>query len=337
MKKTPYPPRAIAGLDEPLASALERVASLAYHRAEWGSETLERLWRVSTKVQRPEDRRRVRNLHQWLQVPLTLWPVHVDALARHVIRNLNRMGRTDATAALALDLLGPVPNDFDLVAIAAHEHLAQQGRYEGLVHNRGKFDEVETALIENREFQREWSWIKGRFRVEEYQDRKGIVRRSMVPERNYRQEWGREWTTARARFQAVFDVFCWWWNLYGMEGDRPLPNKLTVNLTPLGTMIFIPRYWSFDHRRDLDWPRFKRLHRALGARNQGPKLGAIRQAIVERARRTDRHWQEATRKGLKGVEREDYVIQKTGLPAGTEATMLRRLRSALTRSARNRG
>ena len=51
--------------------------------------------------------------------------------------------------------------------------------------------------------------------------------------------------------QAVFDAFCMRWNLYGMQGDRPLVTKLSVNLTPHGTMIFIPAYWSFDYKRDV--------------------------------------------------------------------------------------
>ncbi len=40
-----------------------------------------------------------------------------------------------------------------------------------------------------------------------------------------------------------------------MRGDEPLLMKLSVNITPHGTMIFIPAYWSFDAKRDVGGER----------------------------------------------------------------------------------
>ncbi len=37
--------------------------------------------------------------------------------------------------------------------------------------------------------------------------------------------------------------------LYGMECDKPLPQKLSVNASPFETMIFIPGSWILDHNR----------------------------------------------------------------------------------------
>jgi hypothetical protein len=74
----------------------------------------------------------------------------------------------------------------------------------------------------------------------------------VVAERNFRPDWDFNWNRPAERFAAVLDVFCWRWQLYGMERDRPLLMKLTVNLTPLGTMIFIPAFWSFDPKRDFN-------------------------------------------------------------------------------------
>jgi hypothetical protein len=89
-----------------------------------------------------------------------------------------------------------------------------------------------------------------------------------------REGWAFRWTRTADRFHAVFDVFCQRWHLYGMRGDRPLLLKLTANLTPFGTMIFIPAYWSFDPKRDLNWRAITALHKARGVPRQGPKLRA---------------------------------------------------------------
>lgn len=81
------------------------------------------------------------------------------------------------------------------------------------------------------------------------------------------------WLAApRHRFQAAFDAFCARWNLYGMQGDKPLTLKLSVNLTPHGTMIFIPAYWSFDAKRDMRWGAVKKLHSARALKKQGEGL-----------------------------------------------------------------
>jgi hypothetical protein len=60
-----------------------------------------------------------------------------------------------------------------------------------------------------------------------------------------------------------------------MEGDRPLLLKLTVNLTPFGTMILIPGYWSFDPKRDLNWKAITALHRARGVQRYGSEETGI--------------------------------------------------------------
>jgi len=79
-----------------------------------------------------------------------------------------------------------------------------------------------------------------------------------------REHWPVRWRKSADRFHAVFDVFCQRWHLYGMRRDRPLLLKLTANLTPFGTMIFIPTYWSFDQKRDLNWRAITALHKARG-------------------------------------------------------------------------
>src|SRR5206468_10075651 len=128
-------------------------------------------------------------------------------------------------------------------------------------------------------FKAEWGRLKTEFAVEEYRNPAGIIRRRMVQERNFRPAgWKFSWETEEQRFQNVFDAFCHRWDRYGMEGDKPLLLKLSVNLTPFSTMIEVPRYWSFDPKRDLKWGAVTKLHRMREVRRQGPKLSPSRAA-----------------------------------------------------------
>jgi len=116
----------------------------------------------------------------------------------------------------------------------------------------------------------------------------------------------------RGRFQEMLDAVCYRWNLYGMEKDKALLMKVSVNPTPNGTLIFIPRSISFDPKRDLDWGLIGRLHRCRVKGRQGPKLSSGRVEKLEQAAEAKRLWAEAGKKGLKGDARYDYVRERMG-------------------------
>jgi len=147
----------------------------------------------------------------------------------------------------------------------------------------------------------------------------------MSQERNFRDGWEFEWADERRRFELFFDAMCYRWKLYGMEGDRPLLLKVSVNPTPHGTMIVIPRHWSLDPNRDLDWKFIGRLHRARGARRQGPKLSSGRMKRMAEAEEAKRLWEEAKRRGLRGGERYDYVRERMGRDVRMHPGWLRKL------------
>jgi hypothetical protein len=145
-----------------------------------------------------------------------------------------------------------------------------------------------------------------------------------------RKEWPFRWATKSERFHSVFDVFCQRWNLYGMEGDKPLLLKLTANLTPHGTMIFVPAYWSFDPKRDINWKAITKLHRARGVTKQGAKLSTNQRLQREEARHARRWWAAAKRNGLKGEARKSWVMQKLKWDSRNDERTLRRLLKACT-------
>ena len=97
-----------------------------------------------------------------------------------------------------------------------------------------------------------------------------------------------------------------------MQGDRPLLIKLTANLTPFGTMIYIPTYWSLDPKRDLNWRAITALHKARGVRKQGSKLGANQAAARSEAIRASKLCNETDALKLKGEKRISWMIEKLG-------------------------
>ncbi len=174
-------------------------------------------------------------------------------------------------------------------------------------------------------FQAQWNAIKAHFDVKKFADDKGIIRRRLVTERSMRDYWPLRWTKTADRFHAIFDVFCQRWNLYGIRGDQPLLLKLTANLTPFGTMIFIPAYWSFDYKRDLNWRAITALHKARGVPKQGPKLSANQSAAREEAIRAREFGKESAARKLKGEARITCVLEKLGWDLRTDERQLRRI------------
>jgi hypothetical protein len=200
------------------------------------------------------------------------------------------------------------------------------GSYEDLIQAQFKFDGMEEELGRNAEFKTDWERLKREFAVGKYQNRKGIIRRRMAQERNFRTgDWRFSWEKEADRFQTVFDAFCHRWDLYGMENDKPLLLKLTVNVTPYGTIIVVPKYWSFDAKRDVKWGAVTALHRMREVKRQGPKLSAGRAARRTEARRANALWAQATKAGLRGDRRREWVMRELGWDGRTDESKLRRL------------
>jgi hypothetical protein len=308
-----------------LQADMRKLSRLAFRRTEKARKVVREFHAVKKHIRNHANFAEIECLYQWLFVPLTLWPVDVAGLMKHVLRKMVSGSKPDDKVTLLLTLLGPPPKEAIQSVAAAHEHLVQQGNYESLIKSQPKFEEIEQKLRCDADFNREWNVIKEHFPVDRYRNPKGVVRRRMVQERNFRSAWDFRWTAKKDRFQNVFDAFCHKWNLYGMEGDRPLLLKLTVNLTPFGTMILIPGYWSFDPKRDLNWKAITAMHRARGVQRQGPKLSLNRIANRDDAIAARRLWREAKLQGLHGRPRVEWVLAKLHLDCGNDESKLKRL------------
>jgi hypothetical protein len=326
-------------MESGLKADLKRFSRMAFVKASDCTEAIHRFHSLRSKVQRLKSQKRkggerkehadfelLGKVYEWVFVPMSIWPVDVRGLVLHLLDCVEGGKRVDGRATLLCEYLGDAPAREVCEQVAEYEHAVKAGSYESLIEAQYKFDLMERELEENTEFKADWERLKGEFAVEKYRNAKGVIRRRMVQERNFRpRDWKFAWKREAERFQNVFDAFCHRWDLYGMEKDRPLLLKLSVNLTPFSTMVEVPRYWSFDPKRDLKWGAVTRLHRMREVRRQGPKLSPSRAARHKEAALARRLWREATRAGLKGDGRKEWVMERLGWDARTDESRLRRL------------
>lgn len=315
----PYNPR----MERSKQVDLDQLSRLAFRKMGDCARVVEKFFASPHSVQNNPELNRV---YDWLFVPLSLWPVDISGTVDHLIELLESGKKPDRNLLFLISLLESPPPQKTCQTIANHEHLVKNGSYESLIKAQHKFDLSEKELCGNAGLLADWNTIKNSFDVSKYQNAKGVIRRRMTSERNFHpKDWEFSWHHREDKFRLVFDAFCHKWALYGMEHDKPLLQKLSVTITPLGTMIFIPRYWSFDYYRDVKWNAIKRLHESRGVNRQGPKLSLGREQRRLEATEIRKCWKDATAQGLKGDARVDYVISKRGMNPETSERQIRRL------------
>ena len=207
--------------------------------------------------------------------------------------------------------------------IRQSERLIHDGRYEDYLKAREKYEEYEAYLSRSNEFKADWQRIKESF--PEQVRGKGTIRRTLIPERNWERGPGAQFGDAAQSFQAVFDLFCWKYYLWAMDGDQPQLLKASVVFTPLGTQIFIPGYLSFDSKRDLDFGKVANLHRARGVSRQGKGFSEGRKVTAKLKDLAKEADQEAREKGLKGDKRYAFICQRLGMLDHGDYRQIKRL------------
>ncbi len=312
-------------MNSSLEADLQRLQSLAYHRAQWGEALIRKFHRLSKNIRQNPDFPLLEKLRGWLLAPITLWPSNLEAIGWQAVEMFQNGRSLDQSIRLALELLVDPPSEEACEAATRHEHDVQQGRYEHLIHATCKLNEIETERTLSDNLMSDWKRLRKLFDVRKFADHKGIIRRRLVQERSLRNDWDIDWRKEEDRFYAIFNVFCHRWHLYGMQGDKPLALKMTVNLTPFGTMIFIPAYWSFDPKRDLKWRAITALHRARGVVRQGEKLSQNRSQRRDEAERAKRLVEQAKARGLKGFARAYWVMGQLNWDPRTDISRLKRL------------
>jgi hypothetical protein len=308
-----------------LQQDLEKLQQRAYGVAVWARPVLTRYHESTAKCSK-EDRTRLEKIHAWLLTPLSLWPFSMTDLLGACLTSTEQTSQLSEAERLLIDLL-PAPPDESVCAVtAAHELQIQSGSYSDFVNAAAKFDQVEADLKANESLQRDWQAIKQAFDVPAKADYKGVIRRTMMTERNLGPDWSVSFDDEDARFSAAFDAFCLRWNLYGMQHDEPLLLKLAVHLTPYGTMMHIPAYWSFDPQRDIKWTAVATIHRPRAKHRQGETLAANKADRREKADKLRVLDAEAARLNLRGTKKHAFLCKGLGWVPETDSKRLLRLR-----------
>ena len=263
-----YAPLVQRAMSKALNHDLKRLQARAFDRAEWAEDVLRR-YHVAAPSLEVAVARTLRSLYNWMFVPPTLWPFNIQDVLEDCLAVLEQGKHLNPRHCLLIELLPQPPDETVCAAAAEHEHHIQKGNYENLLTAKAKYAQNELAIKFDPRLRRQWARIKSAFNVQIYRDHKGVIRRSMSTERNLRPSFSVNMRRRDGVFQAAFDALCLRWNLYGMQNDEPLPLKLAVHLTPYGTMIHIPAYWSFDPKRDIRWDAIAKLHRVRVPGRQG--------------------------------------------------------------------
>ena len=284
-----------------LQADLENLQKLAFHHSERCGPLLKQFHENTAGINSYSSSALVWRIYDWLCVPLSLWPIDFEGLAKFLFVLIEKKRRFDPDLLWLLKLIGDPPDNATCATVGEFEHLVEAGNYDELVKQPEKFKEHDDVLKRDEELLKSWKQIKKRWDVASLQNRRGVIRRRMSQERNFRGDWNFDWRNARRRFYLFFDALCYRWKLYGMQHDDPLLLKISVNPTPHGTMIVIPRHWSLDLARDLHWNKIGRLHRAHKAIRQGPKWSVTRIQKNREAHEALKYWNE----GRKLVKRGD--------------------------------
>jgi hypothetical protein len=305
---------------------LKKLNARAFDRAEWAEGVLRR-YHAATPNLDGVDAQRLRALYNWMFVPPTLWPFNVQDVLEDCLAALEKAKDLHSRHRLLIDLLPDPPDETICDAVGDHELHVQKGAYENLVKTQAKYAQNELAISTDPELRRQWTRIKAAFNVQDYRDYKGVIRRTMSTERNLRPSFSVNLRSREDVFRAAFDAFCLRWNLYGMQNDGPLLLKLAVNITPYGTMIHIPAYWSFDPKRDIRWDAIARLHRARVHGRQGSALAENLADRTKAAKKLPHLDNEALRLGLKGGRKHEFLCLGLGWDPRTSPKRISRLRA----------
>lgn len=307
-----------------LKADLIRLDALAFHRRDYCETELRRFHALS-RTNHPL-LHELQALYDWQFVPISLWPFNLQDVFTTGLAILETGGEPDEDFRALLEILPPLPKEDFCAAVTAHEHLVQSGRYESLVTTAEKFQSMQDSVEKDPEFHREWKAFKKHWKPAKYANEKGIIRRSLSQERNFRPQFHVDWTQADDRFSAAFNAFCFRWSLYGMERDAPLVNKLSVNYTPYGTMIFMPAYWSPDGKRDLRWPEIMKCHRLRSLKKQGKGLAEGIEDRRAKAKLLPELDAKAKQLKLKGPKLHAHLCKGLKVVEETDPKYIRRLR-----------
>lgn len=307
---------------------LEKLSQLAFHQYDKLADHLRQLYKYLNDPAHDSIHPQLVILRNWFLIPYSFWPIDFRGAAADICERLAAGESLDAETTALLDSLQNYPTPTAQRLVAANEHKVQRGDYDSFITStaRAKFEAKEKETLANPVLHKEWQEINAMYPVKELSDRKGIIRRRYVQERNFRSsDWLYTRATLRDRFQNRFDAFCHKHDLYGVEKDLPLLLKPSVSITAWGTLFFYPKWWSIDAARDFKTQAIIQLHKAHKPLRQGEIMSGIRSDRREKVKRILAANDKAVAAGKEGKDRYDFIIRHARLAPNTDPSYIRRL------------
>jgi hypothetical protein len=312
-----------------LRSDLEKLEKLAFRRIERCGLLVKRFHQNKAHIRPHPEALSIWKVYDWLLSPFSLWPIDFEGFSRFLLDQIESRVALDEKIVFMLRMLDQSPDQKVHEPVRHFEHTVENGNYDHLLIRPEKFAERESALLADQKLFAAWTKVKSYCEIKSHQNSRGVIRRRMSQERNFRSHWEFDWSNDEGKFSVLFDVLCHRWRLYGMQNDKPLLLKVSVNPTPHGTMILIPRELSLDPVRDLDWKTINRLHRSHGTLRQGPKWSINRIRDRQDAPKVKQLWDEAGAQKLRGQKRYDHVYKAMRKSSNTDQCwVIRMLRLA---------
>lgn len=295
-----------------LERSFKQLRGLSFRRIDACAEVLRDWFSLKSAINRHALSVQLWRVHDWLISPLTLQALDYTGLARHIVSVLRKGRDLDADLILLLTIIEGPPEPKKIDLMRQHERAVAKGLYDGLTKEPRRYEELEIQTMSDPSLRQFWNRIKSRYSGQFRPNTRGVMRRTLSRERGFdcRREFS--WSRKRDRFQITFDALCYRWCLYGFEKDDPLALKLTVNPTPHGTMIFVPKGMSLAANRTFVWKAITEIHKAHGASRQGEALFQIRLQHRADCKAAKKHDAEARALGYRGKRRTDYVLGKMG-------------------------
>jgi hypothetical protein len=238
--------------------------------------------------------------------------------------------RFEPLAELLVDFWGGFLHGFNanelpreqLNLLIQSEHQRRAGSFEDLYVAEVKYEGYKKRVMEAREYLNDFRILKMQFR-RVFKPGVRILRSDLAEKCGSSPPHTQE---PDSGFQEAFDFFCWKWFLDGVEGDEPMVTKLSFDITPFGTSVFVPGYWSFDPSRDIKWKQLKAFHESRGAvKRQGKAFEPNRRNRQTKERLILEAAEESRARGERGNTMIQSIIDKVGLVPNTPSAYIYRL------------
>lgn len=308
------------------AGYLKRMAKLPFRRLEKMGHLFKRVYRLSLTAPDPEHRKHLLFMRDWYMMPYSLLPVDCfDQLAAYLCKVVEAGRPFNPGVLMVLKNMHPFPTRASQDRTIVHEIDVQLGDYDRFMRGPDKFAAAQRELLKNPNVHREWQEIREAFNADQYLDHKGLVRRRMILERGFRQEWQPDFDSEKDCFIVAFDGFCSRWNLYGVQNNQPLLQKPSFTRTPHSIIISVPLHTKIDFRRDINWAAVNELQDGVEATRRGPKASIGSEERDELARRAFAASLVADKKGWKGKKKHAHICKAVGWKVDREPRDVRRL------------